>query len=302
MGIARNGSVGADSGSFTFLGEHDPVLLQLAQTAEQIFASDPNTTLIKLRQLGEALAQDLATRSRVPFDATTSQSELLFRINRELQLDPAIHSLFHTLRVEGNKATHEFSTRHREAMDGLKVARELAIWYHRSFGKAGSDFKPGPFVAPRDPSEGLRALNTRIEQLSAALGDSHQELQGNQQLIELQQREAAESMALAEAMDAEARDYQKLAAAREAELIALNAEFEERLAGVRAELEANPQLAQQVQKRTQRASHAFDLTEDLTRILIDQQLQMAGWEADSLDLIHARGGRPEKGRNRAIAE
>ncbi|MGY3041389.1 type I restriction enzyme R subunit [Rhodanobacter sp. TND4EL1] len=302
MAIASNGSVGADLGSFNFLGEHDPVLLQLAQTAEQIFASDPNTTLIKLRQLGEALAQDVATRSGIPFDATTSQSELLFRINRELQLDPGIHGLFHTLRVEGNKATHEFSTRHREAMDGLKVARELAIWYHRSFGKAGSDFKPGPFVAPRDPSEGLRELKAQIEQLAAALSDSHQELQDNQQLIELQQRETAESMALAEAMDAEARDYQKLAVAREAELIALNATFEQRLASVRAELEANPQLAQQVQKKTQRASHAFDLTEDLTRILIDQQLQMAGWEADSLDLIHARGGRPEKGRNRAIAE
>lgn len=302
MGIARNGSVGADSGNFTFLGEHDPVLLQLAQTAEQNFASDPNTTLIKLRQLGEALAQDLATRSGIPFDATTSQSELLFRINRELQLDPGINGLFHTLRVEGNKATHEFSTRHREAMDGLKVARELAIWYHRSFGKAGSDFKPGPFVAPRDPSDALRELKARIDQLTAALGDSDQELQDNQQLIELQQREAAESIALAEAMDSEARNYQKLAVAREAELTALNAEFELRLAGVRADLEAHPQLAQQVQKKTQRASHAFDLTEDLTRILIDQQLQMAGWEADSLDLIHARGGRPEKGRNRAIAE
>lgn len=129
-----------------------------------------------------------------------------------------------------------------------------------------------------------------------------QELQHNQQLIELKQREAAESMALAEAMDTEARDYQNLAAAREAELAALKAEFERRLASARAELEANPQLAQQVQNKTQRASHAFDLTEDLTRILIDQQLQTAGWEADSLDLIHAKGSRPEKGRNKAIAE
>lgn len=302
MASSSDGSVGADSGSFTFLGEHDPVLLQLARTAEQIFVSDPNTTLIKLWQLAEALAQDLATRSGIAFDATTSQSELLFRIHRELHLDPGIHGLFHTLRVEGNKATHEFSTRHREAMDGLKVARELAIWYHRSFGKAGSDFKPGPFIAPLDPSEALRELKARIEQLTAALGDSHQELQHNQQLIELQKRESAESMALAEAMDTEARDYQGLVATREAELIALKADFEKRLADMRAELEASPQLAQQVQKKTRHASDAFDLTEDLTRILIDQQLQTAGWEADSLDLIHAKGGRPEKGRNKAIAE
>lgn len=292
-GLARN---------FAFLGEHDPVLLQLAQTAEQIFASDPNTTLIKLRQLGEALARDLATRSGIEFDAATTQADLLYRLNREIRLDPNIHALFHTLRVEGNKATHGFSTGHREAMDGLKVARELAVWYHRSFGKAGSDFKPGPFIAPRDPSAALRDLKADIEQLTAALGHSQQELQHNQQLIELQQREAAESMALAEAMDAEAREYQSLAEAREAALVALTADFEMRLATLRAELEASPKLAQQVQKKTRRASQAFDLTEDLTRILIDQQLQTAGWEADSLDLIHAKGGRPEKGRNKAIAE
>jgi type I restriction enzyme R subunit len=302
MAIASNGSLENYVGNFRFLADHDPVFLQLAYTAEQIFASDPNTTLIKLRQLGEALAQDLATRSGIEFDVTTPQAELLYRLSREIRLDQNISALFHTLRVEGNKATHEFTTQHREAMDGLKVARELAVWYHRSFGKAGTDFKPGPFVAPRDPSEALRELKAQIEQLSAALGDSHQELAHNQQLVALQQREAAESMALAEAMDAEARDYQNLAAARETELAALRAEFEQRLANARAELEANPQLAQQVQKKTQRASHAFDLTEDLTRILIDQQLQTAGWEADSLDLIHAKGGRPEKGRNKAIAE
>ena len=112
------------SGGFTFLREHDPVLLQLAQTAEKISASDPNTTLIKLRQLGEALAQDLATRSGIEFDATTSQAELLYRLSREIRLDQNISALFHTLRVEkGSEGTHDFTTQHREAMDGLKVAR-----------------------------------------------------------------------------------------------------------------------------------------------------------------------------------
>lgn len=42
--------------NFTFLKAHNPLFFQLALTAESIFASDPNTTLIKLRQLGEALA------------------------------------------------------------------------------------------------------------------------------------------------------------------------------------------------------------------------------------------------------
>ena len=117
----------AASINFPFLQEHDPVFHQLASTAEQVFASDPNTTLIKLRQLGEALAQDLASRAGIELEATTSQSDLLYKLSREIQLDQNIRSLFHTLRIEGNKATHQFRTQHREALDGLKVARELCI-------------------------------------------------------------------------------------------------------------------------------------------------------------------------------
>ena len=40
----------------------------------------------------------------------------------------------------------------------------------------------------------------------------------------------------------------------------------------------------------------------MTRILIDQQLISAGWEADTEQLTYQKGARPEKGKNKAIAE
>lgn len=292
----------AESSNFAFLKEHDPVFFQLASTAERVFASDPNTTLIKLRQLGEALAQDLAVRAGIEFDATLSQADLLYRLSREIQLDGNIRNLFHTLRIEGNKATHEFRTQHREALDGLKVARALAIWYHQSFGKAGSAFKPGPFVTPTDPSAPLRELQEQIEQLRAELGDSRQQLESNQQLAELLAREKDEYSTLAGQMDKEARTYEQLALEHEAALARTRAEFEERLQALHKQLESQPQVAQQVMHKTQQASSQFDLNEDLTRILIDQQLTDAGWEADSLDLTWRKGARPEKSKNKAIAE
>jgi type I restriction enzyme R subunit len=156
--------------NFAFLAEHDPVFLQLAVTAEQVFAADPNTTLIKLRQLGEALAQDIAARSGIEFTSETSQADLLFRLNREIRLDPTIREMFHILRIEGNKATHQFRTRHKEAMDGLKLARTLAVWFHQSFGKAGAGFRPGPFQPPADPSLAVRQLQSEIDQLRAEVG------------------------------------------------------------------------------------------------------------------------------------
>jgi type I restriction enzyme R subunit len=44
------------------------------------------------------------------------------------------------------------------------------------------------------------------------------------------------------------------------------------------------------------------LTEAQTRLLIDQQLQAAGWQADSQNRRYSKGTRPEKGLNKAIAE
>ena len=292
----------AERSNFDFLQEHDPIFLQLASTAEQAFASDPNTTLIKLRQLGEALAQDLASRAGIEFDATTTQSDLLYKLSREIQLDQNIRSLFHTLRVEGNKANHEFRTLHREAMDGLKVARALAIWYHQSFGKNTHTFKPGPFVTPADPSAPLRDLQNEIEQLKAQLSESSQQLESNQQLAGLLKQEAEEYAVLAEQMDAESRGHKQLAAEHEAALLQLKKQHEQSLKTLQQQLAAQPQASQQVAKRTQQASSSFDLSEDLTRILIDQQLIDAGWQADSLDLTYSKGARPEKGKNKAIAE
>ncbi|MBK3868811.1 type I restriction-modification system endonuclease [Pseudomonas stutzeri] len=292
----------AASSNFAFLQEHDPVFLQLASTAEQVFASDPNTTLVKLRQFGEALAQDLASRAGIEFDATTTQSDLLYKLSREIQLDQNIRSLFHTLRVEGNRAILEFRTQHREAMDGLKVARALAIWYHQTFSKNTHAFKPGPFVTPADPSSPLRDLQSQIEQLKAQLSESSQQLESNQQLAELHKREAEEFAVLAEQMDTESRSHKQFAAEHEAALHRLRSEHEQRIKALQLQLLTQPQAAQQVMHKTLHATSTFNLSEDLTRILIDQQLIDAGWEADSLDLTYGKGARPDKGKNKAIAE
>ena len=50
------------------------------------------------------------------------------------------------------------------------------------------------------------------------------------------------------------------------------------------------------------ASKAVELDEADTRVIIDDQLKAVGWEADSRGLTWAKGARPEKGKNKAIAE
>ena len=53
------------SPNFSFLSEHSTLLAQCAIQAERYVFDDPNTALIKLRQFGELLAQEVAARTGV---------------------------------------------------------------------------------------------------------------------------------------------------------------------------------------------------------------------------------------------
>lgn len=306
-GISTLKNLDNNASNFIFLQQHDPLFLQLTESAERAFSSDPNTTLIKLRQFGEAIAQHIASNCGLEFDEKTSQADLLYKLNKELGLEPVIRELFHTLRIEGNKATHQFKTAHREALDGLKIARALAIWFHQSFGKQGTKFKAGPFVPPSDPSNNLRGLQTEIEKLKGELTQANQQLDSNQQLSTLLLQEKDELAALAEAMDEEATQLALQAKQHEAELTAQQKGYEQRLKQLQDELVKQTAKSvaahkKQVGANTRKASKQIVLNEELTRILIDQQLEEAGWETNTQDLTYKLGARPEKGKDKAIAE
>lgn len=299
----------ATASNFAFLQEHDPVFFQLAHSAEQLFPVDPNASLVKLRLFAEALAQHIATQCGIIFDEFTTQADLLFKIQREINLDQSIRSLFHVLRVEGNRAAHDFRAdiRHRDAMNALKVARDLSVWFHRSFGNAGAKFSPGPFLPPQDPSQQLRQLHDRIAQLTAQLDQSQQEIASNQQMNELLAKEKQEYAALAEQMSDEARAYEELALEQEQALNQSKQLFAVQVQHLQEQLKHSKDQGVAFNTATlgaqiRQATSQFSLSEDVTRILIDQLLQEAGWDADTETLTYQKGARPEKGRNKTIAE
>jgi type I restriction enzyme, R subunit len=96
----------------------------------------------------------------------------------------------------------------------------------------------------------------------------------------------------------------------EEELKKLSSSYEEKVEQLEKELEKLRQAQLYVpdkekikRKKDARAyGSKLTLTEEETRVLIDQQLQEAGWEADTETLRYGKGTRPEKGRNLAIAE
>ncbi len=86
--------------------------------------------------------------------------------------------------------------------------------------------------------------------------------------------------------------------------------YEEKVAKLQQELAALRQQQTTIpnedkkkrQAKSKNAGSAFALTEAETRIIIDEKLRQAGWEADTQTLRFGLGIRPEKGRNIAIAE
>jgi len=67
--------------NFSFLKKYEPLFFQLATTADKAFSADLNTTLLKFRQSGEALAQDMAYRVGLNVGMRPTKHELLYQIN-----------------------------------------------------------------------------------------------------------------------------------------------------------------------------------------------------------------------------
>ncbi|NKN34267.1 type I restriction-modification system endonuclease [Marichromatium bheemlicum] len=284
--------------NFAFLSEYDTRLDRLGLLAERYFAADPSTSLIKLRQFAERLAQQTCARTGLLTTPEESQLELLRRLRFERAAPAEALNLFHHLRIVGNRATHDDRGDHREALNALKIARQLAIWFHRAFGD-DPQFGPGPFVPPRTPEDAETALAKELEQLReerAHLLDAAERA-----------REEAEAARLAhETAEARARrlaeEQHQWAALAEEEEEQKNAALAEltRLQAVAAQ--ATPDQKARQRHRVQQASQLIELDEAATRTLIDEQLRARGWEADTKTLRHSKGARPIKGKAMAIAE
>lgn len=91
-------------------------------------------------------------------------------------------------------------------------------------------------------------------------------------------------------------DFERLIAEQEKKI----EELSKQLAAVTTSVSGTTQKERA--KQSEKVSSMMNWTEAQTRCLIDEQLQKAGWEADTKKLRYSNGTRPVKGRNIAIAE
>lgn len=281
------------STNFAFLARHDLRLARVGALAERYFADDPAGTLAKLRVLAEHLAQEAAARLGVllPTGPDASQTELLSRLRRSGLCSPQVIELFHHVRAAGNAGAHGLESRHGEALTALKMAREIAVWFHRSFA-SDPGFKPGPFRPPQPPPDPTATVAAEIERLRAERDAALSEAERDRASLE----DATAARRLAEQERAE---WETLAATFDAD----RAETLARLDAMQVAAAAAP-LAERAAVAHAARSAALQITldETATRDLIDAQLRARGWQADTTRLRFSQGTRPERGRNLAVAE
>jgi type I restriction enzyme R subunit len=130
------------TGNFAFLKGQDAQLAQLGALAERYFRGDPGTAVFKLRQFAELLSKTVAAHNALYLGEQETFEETLRRLSYERIIPKEAADVFHALRKAGNRAAHEAAGSHSDALLALKFARQLGIWFHRTYGKQ-PDFKPG---------------------------------------------------------------------------------------------------------------------------------------------------------------
>ncbi|WP_231926281.1 type I restriction-modification system endonuclease [Shewanella benthica] len=289
--------------NFEFLKHHNELLFRLAETAERCYASDPNTSLIKMRQLGEAIAQNVAARVGVEFGKNIKQIDLLRDLDYTLRLNENVKDAFHSIRKLGNVANHEYlSSSHRDALKSLRVGCALSGWYHVTFGgdKAkGFIFKP--FIKPIDPSEYVRELEEKFNTLKIESQRSSDRITVVEQLNKVTEEKAAAEKQRADKMAEERTVWEQVAEEHEAKLSEYRAKMDAENILYKQTFAQQDKQAQ-AQEITRVEQSNFHLDEDATRVLIDQQLNDAGWIVDTVNIRHSKGSKPERDKNKAIAE
>ena len=293
--------MGAASPNFGFIENIDQSLFEQVVNAERFCLSEPVYTLTRLRLFGELLARNIAARMNVRFDDQTTQSDLLRELKYQNVIDSRINLLFHNIRTAGNRAVHEGIGTLNDAVSCLRFAHLLTVYYFKTFHDRS--FKAVPFVTPAPPDSLAEKQKQELAAVTAELDKLRQ------QVVEVTKISAEEKARRLEAEREKKELWAKLTAVEEQAIperqdeAAVLDSYQPKLAALQAESSARtePQIRETLEVARAEAENII-LTEAETRKLIDQQLRDAGWEADSENIRYSAGVRPEKSRNKAIAE
>ena len=271
------------SANFGFLLGDEPLLLSYGAAAEAYVFDDPNASMVKARQFGEALADALIVRVGVPARRAT-QAEKVAELTRLGILTANVRRVLDEVRRSGNEAVHSHAADQRTALGLVHRCFRLGEWFHRA---VTGDRSPIVFVPPTPSSP--------IPELEVDLARHREQLvEVRTSLADAVSRSAAEEEARRRA-EAELARSAEARAATETLVQQLLQQVEELRTGLTQRVASPPSVSARSRDAlvdgARRANRA-PLTEAETRHEIDAMLVAAGWmvqDMAELDLVHHRG-------------
>jgi type I restriction enzyme R subunit len=269
-------AVASTSPNFGALVEIEPLLAIYGAGAEASIYTDPNGALVKCRQFGEVLAEQLVIRSRTRC-GSGRQVDRIRALERAGVLTADSARVLHEIRQLGNVATHGHLFDVRGALVALERCWELGNLLRLALS---GDRTPRSFIAPEPVSspaavaDGERAVVAEIETI---LEKSRSDLSDTLTVLDAARsaRESeAQARAVAEAELARIRE-------REAAMAASLAELQAQIAGLMESGAAASGLVTVQSADAKTFVRAFrrrpPLNELQSRRVIDRQLIAAGW-------------------------
>lgn len=261
--------------NFGLLEPIEPLLALYGAGAESTAYDDPNGALVKCRQFGEVLVEQLLRRSSTRVESSR-QVDRIRALEDAAVLTERTADALHQVRKAGNDATHSHLSNVRVTVDMLGRCFELGMLLHRA---VSGDRSVRTFVPPRPP-----------DSPAAASAEDRREVAALDEQYRASKSELAEALtvldAATSARDAEAiarrRAEEELERARFAqqETAATLAELQSRLAELtdaRASVAAEPVTLAARAAFIERARRPRPLSEVEARRVIDSQLRAAGW-------------------------
>lgn len=243
-----------DTSNFAFLADQDPLLHQIGMAAEVAFHADSNVTLVKLRQLAEHLTRNAAAQLGFTPDAEANFFNLIASLKSRIDIDEKVIRLLHHLRKSGNEAVHEYKHDQAEAGRALRSAREACIWYYRTFCRPEPNFRPGPFVQPRNRKQEEVDQQAEIVRLKAQLEQRGKDSEKNEELVRSLKGQEDRLRALVNERTLDAEASFSLAEEQERKLESLAAEYDKRLAEIASRQSWDAEATATISERSKRAS------------------------------------------------
>ncbi|MEJ6952377.1 DEAD/DEAH box helicase [Natronospora cellulosivora (SeqCode)] len=152
--------------NFSFLQSKWTSLGDLAKAAEDNLYRDPNTTIVKLRMFAEQIVDYIFAYDNLDLPEEDNLFNKLKLLEREELIQNEIAEIFHSLRIEGNKAVHESYDSLDDAKTLLSLGHKLGVWFMEVYGEW--DFDAEDFVLPEekeDDNDKLELLQEEYEKM-----------------------------------------------------------------------------------------------------------------------------------------